>query len=338
MSVVTNELDLHVLECEPEVIEQSPVWASNPSLPSLLDWTEHQLRFGLDDPRQVKAALATLFETLQQERARASESEWRRIVAGCRTRPLRELLHEDPFTGRAFNKPRGYAGDAVLMDYIYGPEDGRPQPEASELGRMIFEFTTSAPASQGVRARRRYMANVIDRLAEETRRPHVLSLAAGHLREADLASAVRQRRLGRFVALDADRLSLEEIQRCYGEFGVETVPANLRLLLLGKRELGEFDLIYSTGLFDYLADSTGRRLVTAMFQMLRPGGRLVVANFLPGIRDVGYMETYMDWTLIYRDRQDMVRLTLDLPETQIAGLRLHSEENRNILFLEVTKA
>jgi len=29
-------------------------------------------------------------------------------------------VHADPLTYRAFSKPRGYAGDAVMMDHIYG--------------------------------------------------------------------------------------------------------------------------------------------------------------------------------------------------------------------------
>jgi hypothetical protein len=74
-----------------------------------------------------------------------------------------------------------------------------------------------------------------------------------------------------------------------------------------------------------------------MFQMLRPGGRLVVANFLPGVRDVGYMEAYMDWNLIYRTRRDMIDLTMEIPETEIDSITLFSEENQNIIFLDVTK-
>ncbi|MGH7200715.1 MAG: class I SAM-dependent methyltransferase, partial [Planctomycetaceae bacterium] len=163
------------------------------------------------------------------------------------------------------------------------------------------------------------------------------SIAAGHLREASLAAAVKRRKLGRLAALDADPISLDKVRRDYGHYGVETVAAHLRRLLTGQLQLGTFDLVYSTGLLDYLNDSAAARLVTVMFDMLRPGGRMVVANFLPGVRDTGYMEAFMDWQLIYRTRRDMVGLTLDVPEDQIRELTLFAEEHRNIIFLQVTK-
>jgi hypothetical protein len=248
-----------------------------------------------------------------------------------------QLLHQDPFTFRAFSKPRGYAGDAIMMDYIYSREEQWAAPESTPIGRNVFHFTTAAPASEGVRARRAYIATRIDRLAEEKRHPHILAIASGHLREASCSSAVRRRKTGRFIALDADAASLEEVQRSYSTYGIDTVTASFRSLLASTTNVGEFDFVYSTGLFDYLNQRTARRLVTGMFQMLRPGGTLLVANFLPGIRDIGYMETFMDWSLVYRTRCDMVDLTMDIPEDEVKEVRVVSEDCRNIVFLHLTR-
>ncbi|WP_166820404.1 class I SAM-dependent methyltransferase [Thalassoroseus pseudoceratinae] len=247
------------------------------------------------------------------------------------------LLHEDPFTHRAFYKPRKYAGDAVMLDYIYGQEDYWPLPECTALGKQIFDYTTLAPASAGVRARRGYIADVLDLAAFETTRPHVLSIASGHFREAEMSAAIRRRRFGRVVALDADPQSLNEVETRYGRYGVETIAEPLMSLLKGTVDAGRFDLIYSLGLFDYLNEKIGRRLVTKAFEMLRPGGRLIVANFLPGIHDIGYMEAIMDWKLIYRTRQEMIGMTLDIPEEEIQSVALESEENNNIIFMTIRR-
>ena len=300
---------------------------------ALLNNAYERIREGLIDD-----GMNDLIAGLQARRLSAGTEEWTHVVRRCLRHPLRALLHEDPFTERAFTKPRGYAGDAPLLDFIYGYEEGWPAPEGtSELGRKIFGYTTRSVASEGVRARRGFIAEVVDRLVHEVAQPHVLSVAAGHLREALLSAAVKRRKLGRYLALDWDRHSLTEVERCYAAYGVEVLPGSVRQLLTGRVQLGQFDLVYSTGLFDYVQQTTGRRLVWSLFQMLRPRGRLIIANFLPGIPDVGYMESYMGWNLIYRTRQEMLEMTLDIPEATIREIRLFAEESRNILFLEVTR-
>jgi SAM-dependent methyltransferase len=195
-----------------------------------------------------------------------------------------------------------------------------------------------APAAEGVRARRAFIASMIDRATQARRDLRILSIAAGHLREANLCAAVRRKRFDRFVALDSDADSLAKVRESYGVFGVETVLANVRRLIAGKLSLGEFDLVYSTGLFDYVGPAAGRRLVRNMFQHLRSGGRLLVANFLPGIRDAAYMETFMDWQLIYRTRHEMIDLTMEIPQDEIHDISLFTEENRNIIFVQVRRS
>ena len=303
----------------------------------VLEDTYQKLSESWADQADVDEAMDGLFLGLGFQKRISSDEEWDALVGRCLSHPLKELLQQDPFTCRAFEKPRGYAGDAELIDFIYGREERLPPDGVTELGRMIFDYTTRAPAASGVRARRQVVGELVDQLAERVRRPHILSIAAGHLREASISDAVRRGQIGRYVALDADADSLHEVDRCYSRFGVETVPASIRGLLTGKLDLGRFDLVYATGLFDYLQQTTGRRLTSRMFDMLRPGGQVVVANFLPGIRDVGYMESYMAWKLIYRARDEMLDLTTGIAQAEIRDVQIFAEENQNIIFLLLTK-
>jgi hypothetical protein len=289
------------------------------------------------DESTVHRALDELFNALRDRKLHSQPTDWLEFVQHCRKHRLMKLLHRDPFTFRAYSKPRGYAGDAVMMDFIYGREEQWQSPESDSIGRHIFNFTTQAPASEGVRSRRAFIASRIDRLAEEKRRPHILSIASGHLREVNLSAAVRRRKTGRIVALDADPLSLAEVRECYSRYGVETFNASFREMIGSQARAGEFDFVYSTGLFDYLNQRTARRLVTGMFNMLRPGGILLVANFLTGVRDIGYMETFMGWDLIYRSRNEMMDLTMGIPEEDVKEVTVNSEEYRNIVFLQLTK-
>ena len=52
------------------------------------------------------------------------------------------------------------------------------------------------------------------------------------------------------------------------------------------------DLIYAAGLYDYLGDAIAIQLTSRLLQMLAPGGggRLLIANFNPDLRDIGYLE------------------------------------------------
>jgi hypothetical protein len=291
----------------------------------------------LSDDR-VDQGMTLLLPGLQGRRLTRNQQQWESFVRTSLNHPLRQLLHQDPFTRRAFLKPRGYAGDAELLDFVYGREEGwLLPPDISEMGRKVFDFTNRSHACEAVRARRGFIADLLDRLVEETPRPHILSVAAGHLRESLLSSAVKRRKIGRYVALDSDALSLAEVKLCYASYGVEAIQATVRQLLTRKLSLGQFDLVYSTGLFDYLPDMAAQRLTGALFQLLRPRGRLVVANFLPGILDIGYMESYMDWRLIFRTRKEMLAISMDIPQEAIHDIRIFSEESHNIIFMQITR-
>src|SRR5688500_6773533 len=80
---------------------------------------------------QVIEGMNDLILGLQARRSNASDQEWMEIVSFCMRHPLRDLLFEDPFTHRAYNKPRGYAGDAVLLDLVYSREERWPVPEGT---------------------------------------------------------------------------------------------------------------------------------------------------------------------------------------------------------------
>lgn len=298
---------------------------------------------------EVKRSMQRLLAGLHERQSKSALGDWKDFVKYCRLHPIFDLVHNDPFTRRAFHKPRGYPGDAETLDLIYGVEENRgPPPETSELGRLVFECTTATPPCRGVRNRARIVAETVDQVAQDVRRPEVLSVAAGHLREADLSGALKQRRVGRWVAFDADIESLAEVHRCYGHYNVETFAGTVRQFIRGQTQLGEFHFIYSTGLFDYLQEPLGKRLTTRMFDMLRPGGRLLIANFLEGIDGRGFMECFMDWHLVYRDHREMLDLALAIDRARVGEVRLFTDLHRchdlgditaldNIVFVELTK-
>jgi hypothetical protein len=248
------------------------------------------------------------------------------------------LRPEDPFTYRAFAKPRGYAGDAVMMDYIYGlGEAGEAARNTTPLGRAIFQYMDTRPSAKAVRHRRRLIAGLIDQVAEREG-ARVLAVAAGHLREVELSDAIQSGKLEEFVAFDQDEASLAVVARDYAHLGVRTMPGSVRQILSGKANLGRYDFVYAAGLFDYLNAPVAAALTCRMFDMTRPGGLMLIPNFLTGVRDTGYMEAFMDWHLIYRNHADMQALAAALSRSAVADCQVFDDSDDAITYLLVSKA
>jgi hypothetical protein len=289
-----------------------------------------RVREGLDD---LFGGLAHLRNTMEPE-------AWRAFVASVRKDGLLDdLVYQDFLTRRALEKPRGYAGDAVMMDYVYGIHGYRQAAgQASDIGRAICRYIQRGPAGQGVRIRREHIARLIDEIAFAVPAADVLAVASGHLREAELSNALRLGRLGRFVALDADVESLREVDAQYSQLGVETIHASVRHILARKVTPGRFDFVYAAGLYDYLGDPVGAALTARLFDLTNPGGQLLIPNFAPRCPDRAYLEAFMEWNLIYRDEFDMTALLARIPEAQIARYDIYSDTSGSIVYLRVRKA
>jgi extracellular factor (EF) 3-hydroxypalmitic acid methyl ester biosynthesis protein len=286
----------------------------------------------------VEEAMQGLFAGAAARKAGSSPEEWREfVVSEVWTHPIRTVVHEDPMTRRVFSKPRGYPGDAVMLDYIYG----LPHPEidrASERGERIRDFNLQTPAARGVRHRRHRLAATIDRVSAELPGARVLALAAGHLREAELSEGLATGRVSELVAFDQDAKSLELVSQAYAHLPVTVRAGTVRNVLSRRALLGEFDLVYAAGLFDYLSQPTGRRLAAEMFRCVRPGGRMLLANFVQGIPGAGYMEAFMDWFLIYRTDAEMLDLLREIEPAEIHQVVLSHDDDQNIVYVEAIRA
>lgn len=256
---------------------------------------------------EVDRGMGLLAECLRRIRSVLEPAEWTDYIREvCLAHPVTALLYQDPVTSRAYHKPRGYPGDAVTIDYVYGFDDERLAPRhMSDLGRQIYRYVCTCSAPAAVRERRRIVADLIDILASRIERPRILSLAAGHLREAALSSALQGGAVSELVALDQDPKSLAVVEKEYSRYGVTPICSDVRTLLNDSEHLGQFDFVYATGLFDYLRPRMAARLVGRMLAMTRPGGQVLVPNFAPDIPDVGYMEAFMGWNLVYRSEDDL---------------------------------
>lgn len=300
-----------------------------------LDTVEARLRVG-----DTLNAMQLLIDGLRGFREMLNVDDWRDFAKDVIVKhPVSNLLFQCPLTRRSNEKPRGYAGDAELLDHIYGLGSASAAPHPATLAGQIYFYTVNSPACRAVRQRREILATMIDNTASCSwdRKPEILSIACGHLREAELSRALQNGEIGRFVALDQDEDSLALLQNEYAHLGVETQAGSVRSIIARKSIFANMHFVYAAGLFDYLADPVAMRLIERMFDFLQPGGKLLIANFTPAGPDVGYMETFMDWWLIFRTKDEMRRLFSTLPADEVGSVEVFEDDAGTVVYATAEK-
>jgi len=183
--------------------------AGNPTdVSQLLESAQRNLAAG-----RISAGMELLANATLELRGRSDPAAWKAIVLDvCRTHEVFATLLLDPFTARSFYKPRGYPGDAVLLDLIYG--EGHCDSllkEATVDGRAIYQYSSRRVAPLAVRWRCRHIAQLIDDAAGRRGPLRILSIASGHARELGQCRAARSGGIKQFVALDTDPDSLHTL-------------------------------------------------------------------------------------------------------------------------------
>ena len=254
----------------------------------------------LESLEGLQAFLTACRKELEQLRLRCSDQDWNEFVDSESASQLRQAFSEDPYCARGLLKPRGYAGDAVLIDYIYGtcalPDE--TSPRGSRINKWM---ASESKAFEAVRHRRKLAAIYIDKAIAKDPAARILSIACGHLRELTLCHFDRAQWAGELIAVDQDAKSLAVVHQTYGDERIKAQRLRISSLLDETADLGKFDLIYSTGLTDYLDDSLVRALSSWCKRSLNVGGVSFLANF-DQCEERGFMETVMEWPLIYRNQ------------------------------------
>jgi SAM-dependent methyltransferase len=270
-------------------------------------------------------AITCMTELLTEYRQGLSDTLWQStVVDQCRQHPIFHVLQEYPYTSRAFEKPRGYPGDAIMLDYAYFQT---PPAESSEIGKSIFDVVISSPNALSVRWRREHIADLIERLASQREALSVMSVACGHCRELELLKPETRNQIKRFVAFDNDAETLAHVRQASSDIiewqcNVKQLPEN--------DDHNGFDLIYSIGIYDYLNRAQAKALTAWLMSKLNPGGKLLIANFTPDNWGRGYMEAFMDWNLVLRTREQMRSF---IPSGTSPHSCLYFDPYRNVVYL-----
>jgi extracellular factor (EF) 3-hydroxypalmitic acid methyl ester biosynthesis protein len=292
-------------------------------------------------------SLSTLFERFE-ETAKQVPVELADAHRGFCRRQLHPLLLASPFMHRIFTKPMGYAGDYEMVNMIL-----RDPIEGSSLfAKLLNAFILNQAPAEAHRNRVGYLTKKLieeaSRTAEQNSPCRVFNLGCGPAREVqDFITSSALSNSAQFTLLDADEETLLSTgrvlestkQKHQRRTSIKLVKKTVHHLLkqIGKPRNPEevYDFIYCAGLFDYLNDRICKALVSLSYEMLAPGGLLVVTNVDPfnPIRNI--MQDIFEWHLIYRTGHELAALADGLPES--CSINAKAEHTSSNIFLEVRK-
>ncbi len=246
------------------------------------------------------------------------------------------------FSERAYYKPKGYAGDFLMIEMLY---QNKPAGDG-KIGKLIDGWFLQTPAACAIRARRLLLkAKLLELTAEKIqsgKQIHILNLACGANRELfDFIAECKHSELINALCIDIDSEALQFTNQNVNTFphmaSIRLMSENLVKWSLGRsnQAIGEQDIIYSSGLTDYLEKRLFIALINKCYEHLRPGGVFMVGNFSPRNPNKAFMDHIFQWKLIHRSEEDMVAI---FQETSFGdNVKVISEEQRINLFAVATK-
>ena len=259
---------------------------------------------------KIHAEAAQFLQTLTPEQLKTA-MEFARAQIG-------PLVYGAPFASRAYFKPRGYAGDYEMMNHLYRDE---------LVGKSLFDqcmhkYFVQESAGAAVKNRGYYLADKLKNLFESTPQDEplkILSVASGPAMEQQLFLKQETQfhsRAAHFTCLDADEESLKHGQRqlltaqkkLKTQYQFKFKNMAIRNVIARGLPEQDYDLIYSAGLFDYFTDQVARAAAKQFITSVKPGGKVIIGNYSKDNLSASFMEMVLDWKLIYRSEEDLLRI------------------------------
>jgi hypothetical protein len=261
------------------------------------------------------------------------------------------VLSVCPIAHRAYTKPLGYAGDYQVMRYYYNDAlEGD-----SVFAQVFHKFGVEHPLSAGVRTRKGFVVRLMEEehdryLARGEAEPvfRVASLGCGPAREVSDFIAQRKGWPGQVAWTLIDQED-EALSIAYNDSHCQLMATGadgaLQCLHLSfvqiirdpsllPIERGQH-FIFATGLFDYLGEAVAQVLIRTLFDQLAVGGLIALGNAMGPNDHFWSPEFILDWTMLYRTREEMLRLGRLLPET--AEVNVEIEPGNAYYFLLIRK-
>lgn len=228
-----------------------------------------------------------------------------------------EKLRKDFLRGEyivwSLTKPFGYAGDFAIIDAIY-----LNSPRSNGFDRLFDNFFMQSPASVATRNRKEDFKRIIRRTIRDHHpdsQINILDLASGPCRDLQELLTNHGTELAnvRFHCYENDQRAIDYASTLLKNHNTIFFTRENVVRLALKKDIEKlipdrFDLIFSTGLFDYLDDRISIRLISNLRRLLKQDGVMVISNYRDKYSNpsLHFMEWVGEWNLVYRTEEEFL--------------------------------
>lgn len=233
---------------------------------------------------------------------------------------LNPILHESELCKYCYDKPKGYAGDFGAIELIWlghtAPHTRR-YAGTTVRGQLLNAYFLS---SENCRAN-------IDRIIRfrkmlcSFKGQSIASVGSGSAIEICEAYRVGGKPSADVHLFDQDENALVAAQSQLAFFPIQLhcYGGNvIRNIIIKKQQ--RYDLIYSSGMFNYVELPSARKITEVLWNQLNPGGTLVICNAHPDNPTRVWMECVNHWYLNYKNEDQMSSLVQGMKEVEYIKL------------------
>jgi len=222
---------------------------------------------------------------------------------------------DTPMNTHIYEKPLGYPGDYITMNYLYGNK----YLGKTTYGMLISRYSMELPVALAHINRKQIFQNYIKDAIKNSKgvqKTNIASFACGPAIEiVDFVKKNKNIENVSFHCIDAEKRALkqitDELKLIQGSLvsNVKIYKRDILKTIKNKCHIKGFpsqDLIYSSGFMDYLSDMVGVRLIKYLLTYLKPGGRLIIVNISSDNPMRSYLEMTAEWYLHHRSEKELL--------------------------------
>lgn len=254
---------------------------------------------------------------------------------------LWDYLYHPLINKHIYDKPFGYPGDYVIMNYILDYQNEFIGKNCYE--KLINHYSLTLSFCKSNVVRKNYIKSQIEKLALIQNPISITSVACGPIRE--ILELNSWQGIKEINCIDFEPKVFEYIRQhpSYEKINRTTylnfIQIDIKdIVKLNNTNffLSEQDFIYFSGIFDYLPTKIAKRICNYFYKFLKNNGKMLICNSSKEHKRLhSYYEVLGKWEMIYRTKEDLENIISELtPKKYFFDT---PKDGENYLFLMIEK-